>query len=267
MCADRPPPRESLRDPASCPGSPVGGSRAGAGRGLLTQHLCQAGRGGGCGHTPAPSAAGTVGAGGGLSEGTPPEARESLADAAGEGVGSRSKPGGGRGRDQLSGCKLGITLSRPAPSPDSPGRSSLPAPAARWPLGLHPLPPTSPANVPLGAPILCFLANEFTRRPYLGGGKLPSRPGFNSSPGPLFNQGPAVTALSGVWGRSGEQGPPPAPPAPGAITQSLPIGFLASTLTLYPSSPHSIPAPPQRTFKNTSLYFSAQNHRQASGHV
>ena len=135
---------------------------------------------------------------------------------------------------------------------------SFAAPAALA-SGAPPPPPTSPANVPLGAPILCFLANEFTRRPYLGGGKLPSRPGFNSSPGPLFNQGPAVTALSGVWGRSGEQGQPPAPPAPGAITQSLPIGFLASAFTLYPSSPHSIPAPPQRTFKNTSLYFSAQN--------
>lgn len=76
------------------------------------------------------------GAGGGLSEGTPPEARESLADAAGEGVGSRSKPaGGGGGRDQLSGFKLGIALSRPSPSPSRPGRSSLPAPAA-LPAGL-----------------------------------------------------------------------------------------------------------------------------------
>lgn len=152
MCANRPPPQESLRDPASRPGSPVGGSRAGAGRGLLTQHLCQAGRGGGCGHTPAPSAAGTVGAGGGLSEGTPPEAQESLADAAGEGVGSCSKPGGGRGRDQLSGCKLGITLSRPAPSPIALGGALCPLqpPAGLW--GSTRCPPLLQQTFPLAPP-------------------------------------------------------------------------------------------------------------------
>lgn len=172
----------------------MGGSRAGAGRGLLTQRSRQAGPGGGCGHTPAPSAAGTAGPGGGLSEGTPPEAREGLADPAGEGVGRSSEPGGaGRsGADQLSGCKLGFALSRPAlprqPWAELSARSRRPA---CCPLGLHPPPPNSPANVPLGAPILCSLANVFTRRPYPGGGKLPSRPGFNSPPGPLLNQVPA----------------------------------------------------------------------------
>ena len=75
--------------------------------------------------------------------------------------------------------------------------------------------------------------------------KLPSRPGFNSSPEPLFNQGPGLSPPFLGSGDAAENRDHHQPPAPGPITQSLPVGFLASTLTLYPSSPHSIPIPPQ----------------------
>ena len=150
-------------------------------------------RGGGCGHTPAPSAAGTEGPGGGLSEGTAPEARESLADPAGEGVGCGSEPGGaGRGGPALR-MQAWHRARPPRPPPTALGGALCPLPPpCPLPSGAPPAaPPTSPANVPLGAPILCSRANVFTRRPYLGGGKLASRPGFNSPPGPLLNQVPA----------------------------------------------------------------------------